>query len=68
MIQCTRQAIYIFLLCFSRWDLKTEIVGGRSPIQKIWAKNNGDGKGATFSFSLPLSGNHIDSPPKEEDK
>jgi len=21
---------------------------------KIWAKNNNDGKGATFSFSLPL--------------
>ena len=21
---------------------------------KIWAKNNEDGKGATFSFSLPL--------------
>jgi signal transduction histidine kinase len=21
---------------------------------KIWAKNNDDGKGATFSFSLPL--------------
>jgi two-component system sensor histidine kinase VicK len=21
---------------------------------KVWAKNNGDGKGATFSFSLPF--------------
>jgi signal transduction histidine kinase len=35
---------------------------------KIWAKNNEDGKGATFSFSLPLSDNQIDSSAKEEDK
>ena len=25
---------------------------------KIWAKNNADGKGATFSFSLPLANNN----------
>ena len=26
---------------------------------KIWAKNNEDGKGAIFSFSLPLTDNYI---------
>ncbi len=26
---------------------------------KIWAKNNKDGKGATFSFSLPLTDTYI---------
>jgi signal transduction histidine kinase len=25
---------------------------------KIWANNNADGKGATFSFSLPLANNN----------
>jgi signal transduction histidine kinase len=26
---------------------------------KIWAENNSDGKGSTFSFSLPLTDNNI---------
>ena len=26
---------------------------------KIWAENNKDGKGATFSFSLPLANNKM---------
>jgi len=32
---------------------------------KIWAKNNEDGKGATFSFSLPLTNNYIDNKDRE---
>lgn len=27
--------------------------------EKIWAENNSDGRGSTFSFSLPLINNHI---------
>ena len=32
---------------------------------KIWAKNNSNGKGATFSFSLPLTNNYIDNKDRE---
>src|ERR671939_553502 len=28
---------------------------------KIWAENNSDGRGATFSFSLPVANNKTDS-------
>jgi len=33
---------------------------------KIWAKNNSNGKGATFSFSLPLTNNYIDNKDREK--
>ena len=33
---------------------------------KIWAKNNDDGKGATFSFSLPLTNNYVDNKDREK--
>ena len=33
---------------------------------KIWAKNNEDGKGATFSFSIPLTNNYIDNKDREK--
>jgi signal transduction histidine kinase len=32
----------------------------------IWAQNNEDGKGATFSFSLPLTNNYIDKKSREK--
>ena len=32
---------------------------------KIWVKNNSNGKGATFSFSLPLTNNYIDNKDRE---
>jgi len=33
---------------------------------KIWVKNNSNGKGATFSFSLPLTNNYIDNKDREK--
>ena len=33
---------------------------------KIWAENNHDGKGATFSFSIPLTNTYIDNKGREK--
>ena len=33
---------------------------------KIWVKNNSNGKGATFSFSLPLTDNYVDNKDREK--
>ena len=66
----------IFPRLFSKYVSKSNIGTGlglyisKSIIEahggKIWAQNNEDGKGAAFSFSLPLTDNPADSYTKEK--